>query len=56
MRTVVENGRANVFSIRTQRHELEQVGFAAELELTGADHVLREALEIVFRMMHEVSS
>lgn len=29
---------------------------AAELELTGADHVLREALEIVFRMMHEVGS
>jgi hypothetical protein len=29
---------------------------AAELELTGPDLVLREALEVVFRMMHEARS
>jgi hypothetical protein len=29
---------------------------AAELELTGPDLVLREALEIVFRIMHGVRS
>jgi hypothetical protein len=37
--------------------ELDEAALvAAELELTAPDHVLREALEIVFRMKYEVRS